>query len=194
MPIVCYGLRGEVIPPLEEKKTFTYRNFETTFTNTVTTKSGRKITVPRSLEAEDQTNVADNLKRETEAIIPSQAVPRFAAGNKQAHHRRICWDALTHTEDRLTYRHSHPKLSNLYVALGGIFHGYKQIFSSPPSAAFAVMHKFLPNAGKYMVNVLTGASNGAEKDQAWSWKRGAGNAVERKGKREPAMARAEEFR
>lgn len=33
--------------------------------------------------------------------------------------------------------------------------------------------RFLPNAGKYMLNVLNGESNGAEKDEAWCWKSGA---------------------
>jgi sarcosine oxidase/L-pipecolate oxidase len=30
--------------------------------------------------------------------------------------------------------------------------------------------RFLPNAGKYMVNVLDGKSNGEEKDRAFAWK------------------------
>lgn len=30
--------------------------------------------------------------------------------------------------------------------------------------------RFLPNAGKYMLNVLEGKSNGAEKDRAFGWK------------------------
>lgn len=35
-----------------------------------------------------------------------------------------------------------------------------------------VMSRFLPNFGKYMLNVLQGISNGEEKDRAWSWKSG----------------------
>lgn len=31
-------------------------------------------------------------------------------------------------------------------------------------------HRFLPNIGKYMLNVLQGHSNGPEKDKAWGWK------------------------
>ena len=30
--------------------------------------------------------------------------------------------------------------------------------------------RFLANAGKYIVNVLDGKSNGEEKDAAWGWK------------------------
>lgn len=28
----------------------------------------------------------------------------------------------------------------------------------------------MPNIGKYMLNVLSGNSNGSEKDKAWGWK------------------------
>lgn len=31
-------------------------------------------------------------------------------------------------------------------------------------------HRFLPNIGKYMLNVLQGHSNGPDKDKAWGWK------------------------
>lgn len=30
--------------------------------------------------------------------------------------------------------------------------------------------RFMPNIGKYMVNVLEGESNGKEMDTAWGWK------------------------
>lgn len=30
--------------------------------------------------------------------------------------------------------------------------------------------RFMPNIGKYMVNVLKGESNGQEMDAAWGWK------------------------
>lgn len=28
----------------------------------------------------------------------------------------------------------------------------------------------MPNIGRYMLNVLSGNSNGSEKDEAWGWK------------------------
>lgn len=31
-------------------------------------------------------------------------------------------------------------------------------------------HRFMPNIGKYMVNVLKRQSNGQEMDKAWGWK------------------------
>ena len=30
--------------------------------------------------------------------------------------------------------------------------------------------RFLPNAGKYIINVVNGKSNGEERDNAWSWR------------------------
>lgn len=36
-----------------------------------------------------------------------------------------------------------------------------------------IQTRFLPNIGKYMLNVLSGQSNGPEKDKAWSWKSSA---------------------
>lgn len=31
-------------------------------------------------------------------------------------------------------------------------------------------HRFMPNIGKYMINVLKTESNGSEMDRAWCWK------------------------
>ena len=35
-----------------------------------------------------------------------------------------------------------------------------------------MIYRFLPNFGKYMLNVLNEKSNGEEKDRAWAWKSG----------------------
>ncbi|KAK5128694.1 hypothetical protein LTR85_000027 [Meristemomyces frigidus] len=151
MPVVVYGENGEVIPPPAENQLLKYTNANT-FTNTITTKTGHKLSVPPS---KDQHIVSDRLKRETEANMMSKVMPAFPRGKKAAYWR-LCWDARTPTQDWLLCRHPHPKLNNLYLAVGGSFHSYK----------------FLPTAGKYMVNVLNGAGNGEEKDKAWGWKNG----------------------
>lgn len=39
-----------------------------------------------------------------------------------------------------------------------------------PISLTAMWPRFMPNIGKYMLNVLNGNSNGPEKDKAWSWK------------------------
>ncbi|EME48635.1 hypothetical protein DOTSEDRAFT_162285 [Dothistroma septosporum NZE10] len=149
MPVVVYGEHGEVIPPPSETRLLKYTNANT-FTNTITTRSGCRISVPPE---RDQRIVPESLKQETEATMSSRVMPSFA-DPKTADYWRICWDARTPTQDWLLSKHPHPKLANLYLATGGSFHGYK----------------FLPIIGKYMVNVLKGNGNGEEKDRAWGWK------------------------
>ncbi|KAF2160481.1 hypothetical protein M409DRAFT_70444 [Zasmidium cellare ATCC 36951] len=149
MPVVVYGEHGEVIPPPRENRLLKYTNAKT-FTNTITTSSGHNISVPPE---QDQHIIPEALKTETEAVMSSQVMPGFSQ-DKSADHWRLCWDARTPTQDWLLTKHPHGELSNLYIAGGGSFHGYK----------------FLPIIGKYMVNVLDGSGNGSEKDKAWGWK------------------------
>ncbi|KAK4499230.1 hypothetical protein PRZ48_009743 [Zasmidium cellare] len=148
-PVIVYGGNGEIFPPSKQNKLMKVSNSRTTFTNTITTRSGHKISVPRA----DQYNIPDALKRETEAIMSSKLLQEFTRG-KKPDHWRICYDAQTPTEDLLMCKHPHPKLNNLYLAVGGSFHSYK----------------FMPVAGKYFINILNGESNGDEKDKAWGWK------------------------
>ena len=128
LPIVVYGGVGEVIPPSNEDHLVKYSNSRGSFTNTITTRSGRKISAPPSDRS--QNLVPEKLKRETEEVIASKVMPELTRG-KQADYWRICWDALTPTEDWLLCKHPHPKLSNLYLAVGGSFHSYK--FVNPQS-------------------------------------------------------------
>ena len=148
MPVVVYGEHGEVIPPPSNRLLKFTNSY--TFTNIVTTKSGHRISMPPS---QDQYIVSDRLKRETEAVMPSKVMPAFTRG-KKAEYWRICWDSRTPTQDWLLCQHPNSNLKNLYLAIGGSFHSYK----------------FLPVAGRYMVNVLNGKGNGAEMDKAWCWK------------------------
>jgi sarcosine oxidase / L-pipecolate oxidase len=152
MPVVVYGEEGEVIPP-PANHLLKYTN-SNTFTNTITTETGHKISVPLN---QDQHIVSERLKRETEAAMSSKVMPAFTHG-KEADYWRLCWDSFTPTQDWLLCQHPHERLSNLYLAIGGSFHSYK----------------FLPIAGKYMANVLSGRSDGSEKDEAWQWKKDTG--------------------
>ncbi|CZT14152.1 related to FAD-dependent oxidoreductase [Ramularia collo-cygni] len=151
LPVIVYGGKGEVIPPSKSNRLLKISNSKRGIINTITTKSGSKISVPCSDES--QYNVPAFIKRETEDIIASKVLPDFVRG-KQPEYWRICWDAQTPDENFLMCRHPDEKLGNLYLAVGGSFHAYK----------------FLPNAGKYMLNVLAGEGNGPEKDKAWGWK------------------------
>ncbi|PGG96348.1 hypothetical protein AJ79_09621 [Helicocarpus griseus UAMH5409] len=67
---------------------------------------------------------------------------------------RACWESVRPDKDQLIARHPHPRLSNLYFAVGGSFHSWK----------------FLPTIGIYVVNVLEEVGNGKERDQRWGWK------------------------
>ena len=149
MPVVVYGENGEAIPPPQDCQLLKFTNAHT-FTNTVTTKSGHAISVPPD---RDQHIVPEKLQQETHETMMAQLMPRFTEG-KQVDHWRLCWDAFTPTQDWLLSGHPDKRLDGLYFAVGGSFHSYK----------------FLPTAGKYMVNVLNGRGNGKEMDTAWGWK------------------------
>lgn len=128
MPIIVYGGQGEVIPPtLDGDRLLKYNNSQTTFVNTITTSTGHKISVPAD---RSQTDVPEGIKRETEALLTSQLLPEFTKG-KTPEYWRICWDAVTPTEDLLMCKHPNEKLSNLYLAVGGSFHGYKFVWPKP---------------------------------------------------------------
>ena len=122
MPIVVYGQAGEIVPASDEKRMLKYSNTDGTFTNTITTSSGRRITVPAD---RSQYDVPESLKQETEERIIKKVMPQFAQG-KTPDYWRICWDTFTPTEDWLMCQH--PVLNDLYLATGGSFHSYKSVW------------------------------------------------------------------
>lgn len=148
MPVVIYGDRGELLPPPGSNRLLKSTNARS-FTNTITTASGHQISVPPDRH---QVIVSDKLKQETLEATIKTMMPNFV--NKPVDYWRLCWDAITPSQDQLISRHPHPELSNLYFAAGGSFHSWK----------------FLPIIGKYVVNVLNGFSNGEDKDARWTWK------------------------
>jgi len=166
MPIVVFGRHGEVIPPSEEQMLLKYNLSAFMITNSVATDSGRTISVPTT-PAKSQYEVPATVKKEMDRALTSKLLPEYVR-DKKPDYWRICWDACTPTEDLLMCQHPHKKLDNLYVAVGGSFSGYK----------------FLPNSGKYMMNVINGKSNGEEKDRAFGWKTEAELAEVRKGSAE----------
>jgi sarcosine oxidase / L-pipecolate oxidase len=121
-PVVMYGDRGQVIPASEENEMIKYTNSQTMFVNTITTRSGRKISAPPSDRS--QHDVPNGLKRETDKMIVSKVMPEFAKG-KDADHWRICWDARTPSQHWLLCRHPDERLGNVYLAVGGSFQAYK---------------------------------------------------------------------
>ncbi|CAN8106480.1 unnamed protein product [Discula destructiva] len=149
MPCVIYGRAGEVVPPWRDNGLLKYTNHAARVVNTVGMGGGGGvISVPPV--GRDQRRVPERLKRETRAGLTSRLLPEF--GRCEPESWRMCWDSCTPTDDLLLCEH--PRVGSLYIITGGSFCGYK----------------FLPNIGKYMVNVLDGQSNGPEKDKAFGWK------------------------
>lgn len=149
MPVVVIGGQVDIIPPSLQKLTLKINDLQTEVVHTVTTKSGCKITAPPRM---DQARVPEQLIRESDTVM-RKAMPHFTSTHTPSRWR-ICFDAVTPSEDWVLCRHPHPSLQNLVVATGGSFHSYK----------------FLPIAGKYVAKVLRGESCGKEKDRAWKWK------------------------
>lgn len=149
MPVLIYGARGEVIPPNFERF-LKFTNANTFLHSRPHPTTGQNISVP----APDQKSVPKALQQQSIEII-RQRVPEILVNGRLPDDWRLCWDAVSPDQNQLITRHPDPRLSNLYFATAGSFHSWK----------------FLPNIGKYVVNVLNGKSNGEEKDQAWAWKR-----------------------
>lgn len=169
MPVVIYSDRGEVIPPPSiegagpnGKNLLKCTNAES-FSHYVTTKSGRRISVPPD---RDQKTVPGRLQKETLTQMVNKIMPQY--GKRPVEYFRLCWDAITPDQNQLITKHPDPRLGNLFLAVGGSFHSWK----------------FLPTIGKYVVNVLDGKGNGPEKDAAWAWKE---NTTLRKGAHEKVI-------
>ena len=147
MPVTIYGDHGDAQPP--PRNNLLKLTNGASFTNTVVTETGHKISVPPN---RDQRIVSEKLKRETIQVMSNKLFPHLTG--RPVHYWRLCWDAVAPSQDHLICRHPDTRLSNLFLAVGGSFHSYK----------------FLPNIGKYVVNVLEGVTNGKEKDDHWAWK------------------------
>ena len=149
LPVIVIGGEVDIIPPYYHQSHLKINDLKTEITNTVTTPSGRRITAP---SRESQMQVPAKLIQESKKVIMS-SMPDWTR-SRHPDRWRICYDAVTPTEDWVLSQHPDDRLDNLYVAVGGSFHSYK----------------FMPNAGKYLLNVIKGRSNGEEKDRAWKWK------------------------
>lgn len=125
-------------------------NNSISFTNTVLVPSGRRVSAP---VAGSQQDVPPALKAET-LEIAKEILPQVVSGDSKIAFFRCCWDAITPQQHQLITQHPSRSLQNLYLAIGGSFHGWK----------------FLPTIGEYVANIVQGKSNGEEKDETWGWK------------------------
>jgi sarcosine oxidase/L-pipecolate oxidase len=161
MPIVVIGGQVDIIPPSQPNRTLKINDLQTEVVHSVKTRSGTLITAPVQ---RDQASVPEKLRKES-AEVMSKAMPHFTSSHAPSRWR-ICFDAVTPTEDWLLCRYPHASVDNLVIATGGSFHSYK----------------FLPVAGKYVAKVLNGEGLGEEKERAWKWKteeeRNAGGGLE----------------
>ena len=148
MPVVIYSDRGDCQPPPSNH--LLKLTWAPSLANTIVTSTGHRVSTPPD---QDQRTVPERLKQRTREAIAHQVLPQYTA-DRAEEYWRLCWDAISPSQDQLITRHRHPKLQNLFFAIGGSFHSYK----------------FLPTIGKYIVNVVNGMSNGEEKDQHWAWK------------------------
>lgn len=141
---------GEVIPPNDTGllKFTTTQSFKNT-------KDG--YSVPPSWDSPatfTQREVPETLQKECIGSIRPR-LPQIFNSDRQIDYFRLCWDAITPDQHPLITKHPDTRLSNLYLAVGGSFHCWK----------------FLPTIGRYVGNVIDGASNRADRDDAWAWKR-----------------------
>ncbi|KEF61821.1 uncharacterized protein A1O9_03391 [Exophiala aquamarina CBS 119918] len=148
MPVLIYGSQGEVLPPNRDRL-FKFTNANTFRNTSLHPITGQEISVP----APDQNLIPEKLKRQSIEII-RQRIPEMLVDDRSPDDWRICWDAISPDQNQLICQHPDARLSNLYLATAGSFHSWK----------------FLPNIGRYVVNVLDGKSNGQAKDEAWRWK------------------------
>lgn len=165
MPVLIYGAKGEVMPPNADRL-FKFTNANTFLNTCPHPDTGEYISVP----APEQNVVPGSLKEQSIEII-RQRIPQMLANGRLPGDWRLCWDAISPDQNQLITRHPDPRLSNLYFATAGSFHSWK----------------FLPNIGRYVVNVLYGKSNGKDKDEAWMWK----TAWEGRGAHEKVLPRGE---
>lgn len=174
MPVLVLEGLADVIPPSQPNRTVKINDLRNEVVHTVSLPSGRRISAPPSGKQEA---VSRKLRARSEAVV-REALPVWSRG-RTPQRWRLCYDAVTPTEDWLVCAHPDVRLGNLFVATGGSFHSYKYVFSlvlpsplplSMKNIPMLISSRFLPVAGKYITNVLFGLSNGPEKDAAWSWK------------------------
>lgn len=120
LPVIVIGGEIDIIPPSQPNRTLKINDLKSEIVNTITTPSGQRITAP---SRRNQNDVPERLKQQSIQRIHA-AMPQWTR-DKTPTRWRICYDAVTPSEDWLMTRHPHNRLQNLYIAVGGSFHSYK---------------------------------------------------------------------
>jgi len=134
---------------------------DVSFTNTFEHASGLRISMPPDGPLYSQRAVPQSLKDELKTV--AQGIFGTELDKWELENHRICWDAITPTQDFIIC--PHPESKNLFLATGGSFHAWK----------------FFPLLGKYVVEMLEGGLSD-EMTKRWAWdKHYQGFAHTRKG-------------
>lgn len=148
-PVIVYGSSGVVIPPSKDNQNLKLSNSFSASGHI----SHSDLDAPRIPEEKWEMAISESLKRNLHSSLMSKLLSDWASDVSKTS-CRMCWDAVTPTDDWLIDKHPDKRLSNLYLVTGGSFHAYK----------------FLPVLGKLISNVVNGVSNGEQMDRAWGWK------------------------
>ncbi|KAI1478251.1 sarcosine oxidase [Daldinia eschscholtzii] len=120
------------------------------FKNTQTMPSGRQISAPPAPADYAQWSVPETLVEDVKFANTAIFGKRGQTWKITDH--RICWDAVTPSEDFIIS--PHPASEGLYIATCGSFHGWK----------------FFPIIGEYVVKMLDGSLD-PELQKRWAWDR-----------------------
>ncbi|RDL31477.1 uncharacterized protein BP5553_09686 [Venustampulla echinocandica] len=125
---------GEVLPPTSDG--LLKFCVDVSFMNTsLDLDSGQLLSAPPNFPDQAQYEVPANLKDECCRVVRGIYGKQLAGFSFESF--RICWDGITPSQDFIISEHP---TSNLYIATGGSFHGWK----------------FLPTIGKYVTQLLDG--------------------------------------
>ncbi|KAI8957481.1 FAD dependent oxidoreductase [Daldinia sp. FL1419] len=142
------GASNGSLPLTEDKKIKWWG--QCIFKNTQTMPSGRQISAPPAFTDYAQWSVPDTLIKDVEFANKATFGKRGESWEITEH--RICWDAITPSEDFIVS--PHPASEGLYLATCGSFHGWK----------------FFPIIGEYVVRMLDGSLE-PELQRRWAWDR-----------------------
>ncbi|KAL7621032.1 hypothetical protein AAE478_008344 [Parahypoxylon ruwenzoriense] len=142
------GASNGALPPTEDKLLKWWG--QCIFKNTQTLPSGRQISIPPISADYEQWSVPDALVEDVE-FAKKATFGRFGEAWKTTRHR-ICWDAVTPSQDFIISPHS--ACEGLYIATCGSFHGWK----------------FLPIIGDHVVRMLDGTLP-PDLREKWAWDR-----------------------
>ncbi|KAI0119861.1 sarcosine oxidase [Daldinia grandis] len=142
------GASNGALPLTEDKKLKWWG--QCIFKNTETMPSGRRISAPPAPTDYSQWSVPDTLVQDVE--FANKAIFGKRGEGWEISEHRICWDAVTPSEDFIIS--PHPASTGLYIATCGSFHGWK----------------FFPIIGEYVTRMLDGSLE-PELQQRWAWNR-----------------------